>query len=117
MSTISRWNSLNLLSLKQYGTIEFRRCHATLNSDFVSAWTWFCVGFVEKISQASMFDTFLYPFIGDGTSIEVGLQRLVDAQNHATIEDLFIVMCDGKDPYMPRDAFEKLICCKQYIKR
>ena len=116
MNTISRWNSLNLLSLKQYGTIEFRRCHATLNSDFVSAWTWFCVGFVEKFSQASMFDTFLYPFIGDGTSIEVGLQRLVDAQNHATIEDLFSVMCDGKDPYMPRGAFEKLICCKQYIK-
>ena len=62
-----------------------------------------------------MFDTFLYPFIGDGTSIEVGLQRLVDAQNLATIEDLFSVMCDVNDPYMPRGAFEKLICCKQYI--
>lgn len=117
MNTISRWNSLNLLSLKQYGTIEFRRCHATLDSDFVSAWTWFCVGFVEKFSQPYMFDTFLYPFIGDGASIEVGLQRLVDAQNHATIEDLFSIMCDGNDPYMPRGAFEKLICCNPDIRR
>lgn len=109
MNTISRWNSLNLLSLKQYGTIEFRRMHATLDSDFVSAWTWFCVGFVEKFSQASMFDRYLYPFVGGAKSMEVGLERLVNAQNHATIEDLHDIM-NGDDPAMPRSAFDKLIC-------
>jgi hypothetical protein len=109
MNTISRWNSLNLLSLKQYGTIEFRRMHATLDSDFVSAWTWFCVGFVEKFSQASMFDRYLYPFVGGAKIMEVGLERLVNAQNHATIEDLHDIM-NGDDPAMPRSAFDKLIC-------
>jgi hypothetical protein len=109
-NTISRWNSLNLLSLKLYGTIEFRRMHATLDPDIVSAWTWFCVGFVEKFSQDSMFDTFLYPFFGDGISKDHGLERLIDAQNHATIEDLFSIMCDKNDPAMPTKAFETLFC-------
>ena len=65
---LSRWNSLNLLSLKQYGTIEFRRMHATLDSDFVTAWTWSCVGFVEKFSQPCMFNSYLYPFVDGATS-------------------------------------------------
>jgi len=110
INTISRWNSLNLLSLKQYGTIEFRRMHATLDPDFVSAWTWFCVGFVEKFSQASMFDRYLYPFVGGATSMEAGLQRLVNAQINATIEDLYEIMCNEDDPSMPPSAFDKLIC-------
>jgi len=111
MNTISRWNSLNLLSLKPYGTVEFRRMHATLDSDFISAWTWFCVGFVEKFSQPSMFEKYLRPFVGgEEISMEVGLERLVNAQNHATIEDLFDIMCNEEDPAMPRSAFDKLIC-------
>ncbi|KAK1742684.1 hypothetical protein QTG54_006281 [Skeletonema marinoi] len=110
INTISRWNSLNLLSLKQYGTIEFRRMHATLDPDFVSAWTWFCVGFVEKFSQASMFDRYLHPFVGGATSMEVGLGRLLNAQNNATIEDLYEIMCNEDDPSMPPSAFDKLIC-------
>ncbi|KAL7491489.1 hypothetical protein ACHAWT_002809 [Skeletonema menzelii] len=114
MNTISRWNSLNLLSLKPYGTIEFRRMHATLDSELVSAWTWFCVGFVEKFSQASMFDRYLHPFVGGATSIETGLERLLDAQNNATIEDLYDIMCNEDDPSMPPSAFDKLICNHRY---
>lgn len=110
VNTISRWNSLNLLSLKQYGTIEFRRMHATLDSDFVSAWTWFCVGFVEKFSQPCMFNRYLYPFVGGKTSMEAGLGHLLDAQNNATIEDLYNIMCNGDDLCMPPGAFDKLFC-------
>lgn len=110
VNTISRWNSLNLLSLKSYGTIEFRRMHATLDSDFVSAWTWFCVGFVEKFSQPYMFNRYLYPFVGGDTSMEAGLKQLADAQNNATIEDLSKIMCNGDDPCMPPSAFDKLFC-------
>ena len=114
MDTISRWNSLNLLSLKPYGTVEFRRMHATLNADFVSAYAWFCCGFVEKFSQALMWEKHLLPFVGIGTSLEVGLARLVDAQNQATIEDLYDIMCCENDPAMPRSAFEVLICNEYY---
>eukprot|EP00956_Cyclotella_meneghiniana_P043121 scaffold253580_cov93-Cyclotella_meneghiniana.AAC.1 len=72
IDTISRWNSLNLLSLEPYGTIEFRRMHATLNADFVSAYTWFCCGFVEKFSQASMWEKYLLPLLAEAQT-----QRLV----------------------------------------
>ena len=112
-NTISRWNSLNLLSLQPYGTVEFRRMHATLDAGLVSAWTWFCVGFVEKFSQPEMFDGYLYPFLSDATSMEAGLERLLYAQNNATIEDLYEIMCGGDEPTMPSSAFDKLIC-KRY---
>ena len=68
------------------------------------------VGFVEKFSRASMFDRYLYPFVGGAMSMEVGLERLVNAQNHATIEDLLDIMCNEEDPAMPRSAFDKLFC-------
>ncbi len=120
-NTISRWNSLNLMSLKKYGTLEFRRMHATLNPDFVSAWTWFCVGFVEKFSESNMFEKFLYPFISinsnaansseicDADSWNVGLERLVHAQNHATIEDLIEIMDDNSSPIIPADTISILM--------
>jgi len=121
-NTISRWNSLNLMSLKQYGTLEFRRMHATLNADFVSAWTWFCVGFVEKFSNSNMFEKFLYPFVsinsnggisinefGEADSWRVGLERLANAQNHATIEDLIEIMDDKSSPIVPTNTISILL--------
>ena len=137
-NTISRWNSLNLMSLKPYGTIEFRRMHATLDADFVSAWTWFCVGFVERFSDPKMFDRFLYPFLvnegrdgnaannSGGTAAaaadgvdngdwKIGLERLIHAQNHATIEDLLEIMCDESDPIVPLDTLSILMGDKKKI--
>lgn len=108
-SAISRWNSLNLLPLHSYGTIEFRRMHATLNSDFVSAWTWFCVGFVEKFSSPSMFDKYLYPFLQSDKSWDEGLERLSQAQNHETIEDLIEIMSDEDDSILPQNTFQVLM--------
>jgi hypothetical protein len=50
-STLFRNCSLNLLALKKYGTVEIRRMHATLDQEFVVAWTRFCVAFVEKVGR------------------------------------------------------------------
>ena len=107
--TISRWNSLNLLPIHSYGTIEFRRMHATLNSDFVSAWTWFCVGFVERFSSPSMFDKYLYPFLQSDMSWDEGLERLTQAQNYGTIEDLIEILSDEDDPVLPQNTFQVLM--------
>lgn len=109
--TISRWNSLNLLSLKKYGTIEFRRMHATLDADFVSSWTWFCCGFVERFRDSSMFDRFLYPFI-NADSWETGLEKLADVQHYVTIEDLYDIMCDEDDRVLASTTLAALMCSK-----
>lgn len=105
LETLSRWNSLNLISLKMYGTVEFRRMHASLNADFVSAWTWLCVGFVEKFSSPVMFDKFLYPFLEGIGDWKVGLERLAEAQNNATFDDLKELMCED----LPTTVFEALL--------
>ena len=108
-NTMFRWNSLNLLSLQKYGTIEFRRMHASLNGDFVSSWTWFCVGFVEKFSHPSMFEKFLHPFLLED-DVENGLEKLVTAQSGATIEDLHEAMHDdSSDPLLPKHVFAALL--------
>ena len=65
---------------------------------------------MEKFSQPCMFDRYLYPFVGGKTSKEAGLGHLMDAQNNATIEDLYNIMCNGDDPCMPPGAFDKLFC-------
>jgi len=36
---------------------------ATLNSNFVNARTWFCVGFVEKFGDPKYFDKFAKPYL------------------------------------------------------
>eukprot|EP00804_Cyclotella_cryptica_P007642 CCRYP_015254-RA/>CCRYP_015254-RA protein AED:0.09 eAED:0.09 QI:365/-1/1/1/-1/0/1/0/658 len=79
-NTLSRWNSLNLLPINSYGTIEFRRMDASLNADFVSAWTWFCVGFVERFSSSIMWNKFLFPFLDAGSNCKLCLERLAEAQ-------------------------------------
>ncbi|KAL7528972.1 hypothetical protein ACHAXR_005558 [Thalassiosira sp. AJA248-18] len=108
-NTLSRWNSLNLLPIHSYGTIEFRRMHASLDADFVSAWTWFCVGFVERFSSPVMRERFLYPFLKPGLGWKLGLQRLAEAQSNATIEDLIEVMSDESDPVLPTHVLQVLM--------
>jgi hypothetical protein len=115
-NTISRWNSLNLLPINSYGTIEFRRMHATLDAHFVSAWTWFCVGFVEKLCSCDMTmrQKYLLPFVEENISWEQGLERLAEAQNNATIEDLIEIM--SNDQVLPANTIHVLMgnCCSEY---
>lgn len=107
-NTIFRNNSLNLLALDKYGTVEFRRLHATLDSEFISAYTWFCVGFVEKFCSRALFHQFVAPFIDDASSWEAGLEKLIKAQNSATLEDLIEIMMDPLDPVIPVSTFSIL---------
>lgn len=108
-STISRWNSLNLLPINSYGTVEFRRMHASLDADFVSAWTWFCVGFVEKFSSPDMYTKYLHQFLTPELSWDQCLERLADAQNNATIEDLIEIMCTEGEPALPKSTLHALM--------
>jgi hypothetical protein len=110
-NTIFRNNSLNLLALDKYGTVEFRRMHATLDTSFISAYTWFCVGFVEKFSRYS--HQFVNPFIDDATTWEGGLENLISMQNKATIEDLMDFMTDPLDPVVTESTFQTLLGGKQ----
>lgn len=104
-NTISRWCALNLLPLHKYGTIEVRRCHATLDADWVCAWTWFCVGFVEKlISCPTTHDNFFRQIINAETWLEM-LSRLEAAQNQATLEDL-VELLEGS---LPEGTFATLL--------
>ena len=109
INTISRWNSLNLLPINTYGTLEFRRMHASLNADFVSAWTWFCVGFVEKFSSPVMWNKFLHPFLNPTLSWKQNLELFVQAQNNATIEDLIDTLTDNHDQAVPPNVFQILM--------
>ena len=88
-STLFRKCSLNLCALKKYGTVEFRRMHATLHPGFINAWTRFCVGFVELF--AKHYDKFAMPYLS-AANWQEGLTRLVEAQNRATLEDLVELM-------------------------
>lgn len=106
-NTIFRNNSLNLLAIDKYGTVEFRRMHATLNASFISAYCWFCTGFVEKFSRSS--HLFVNPFIDDARTWEDGLEKLISMQNKATIEDLMEFMTDPMDPVVTDSTFQTLI--------
>ena len=43
--------SLNLEHVTTFGTLEFRRMHATTDPDWVLCWSHFCAAFVEKFSR------------------------------------------------------------------
>lgn len=69
---------MNLRALRKYGTVEFRRMHATLDADFVSAWTWFCVGFLELFARPESFDEYTRYFL-EGGDWTLGWARLIEA--------------------------------------
>jgi len=104
-----RRNSLNLVCLKKYGTVEFRRMHGTLDPAFISAWSWFCVGFVEKYSDPGSFARHAIAFFDDAPNWWTGLGRLIEAQNKATMEDLLECMQEEESPYVPPSAMAALI--------
>lgn len=134
--TLYRRNSLNLCSLHKYGTVEFRRMHATLDARFVNAWTWFCVGFVEKFSQPAEYEKVIqrhFSFSSNNTMDQNGedcwrksLELLYQAQNEATLEDLMELLTSDpikqddeeidKDagPMVPPSTFEILLSAVQW---
>ena len=102
--SVFRWNGLNLFSLRKYGTIEFRRMHATLDADFISSWTWFVVAFVEHFSKPEAFEE-LGKACWESDGPSEGLAKLVQAQNEATIEDLAEII----SPMVPPKTFKILL--------
>ena len=103
-NSVFRWNGLNLFSLRKYGTIEFRRMHATLDADFISAWTWFVVAFVEYFSKPEAFEELGEACLGSDSPSD-GLTELVQAQDNATLEDLTEIMT----PMLPPETFKILL--------
>jgi len=101
--TLYRRNSLNLYCLQKYGTIEFRRMHATLDADFVRAWTWFCTGFVEATS--ARYQELSARYWEDAPNWWTGLERLVTDQDEATLEDLMELL----EGHVPPSTFPTLL--------
>ena len=85
--TLSRKCSLNLLSLKSYGTVEVRRYHGSLNPQVVSAWTRLCVGFVEYFMRPENQDL-VNACVGCGADERGMMKVLIDFQNKASLEML-----------------------------
>ena len=73
----------NLNRVTKYGTLEFRRQHATLDADAVCRWAHFCVCFVEAFRRPSP----LVDVVLDGP-LEAGLDELRRAQATATLAKL-----------------------------
>ena len=51
----------------------------------------------------------------DNDNWKIGLERLIHAQNHATIEDLIEIMCDESDPIVPFDTLSILMGSKKDV--
>lgn len=49
---LGRYCSLNVQSVRKYGTLEMRRFHGTLDGDLIAHWAHLCVAFVEGFRHA-----------------------------------------------------------------
>ena len=114
-SRLGRHGSLNLRRLTSYGTLEFRRCHGTLDEARIVRWPAFCTAFVEAFRTHSC-----APIVGiapraDEVEGEAplhtppfapvsvpcddpGLTHLQVAQERATVEELVQAMGDHIEP-------------------
>ena len=84
--------SLNLLSLRRYGTLEVRRFHSTLDSTLAVRWAHFCVAFVDA------FATLLPQEILSQPTADAALLALQLAQETATPSELVACMAGYIDP-------------------
>ena len=114
--TLGRKCSLNLLALKKYGTVEMRRMHATLDADFVAAWTRFCVGFVEYFAKDRLASSdenlsldLVKVCLEEAPDASKGLEQLIKTQNHATMEDLIELLSAGEHPIVSASTFRVLL--------
>lgn len=82
-AALGRYCSLNLNRITSYGTLEFRRQHATLDAHAVCRWAHFCVAFVEAFcTPSALLRTVLE------APLDVALSALREAQATATLAQL-----------------------------
>lgn len=81
---LGKYNSLNVRPLFAYGTLEFRRMHASTDEDLVMRWAHVCATFVETCADESLLERYM----GEETSHDEGLERLAVDQEAATLADL-----------------------------
>ena len=92
-SALGRYCSLNLMPICQYGTIEIRRFHGTLNANTLCCWSAFCVSFVERF--LSSMDAVKAVF---DAPLAQGLAALNEAQEGATLQQLEAEMSSHLHP-------------------
>ena len=101
----------NITVHHRYGTVEFRRMHATLDADSVACWTKFCVSFVQLFGEDyARHGRCFFEGVEDWETCgwEAGLDRLIQAQNEATMEELLEVMAHPVTGYLTPTDFEVL---------
>jgi hypothetical protein len=81
---LGKYCSLNLLPLASYGTLEFRRQHASTDEAFVVRWAHFCVAFVEAFADEAL----LAPYFACAGGAAAGLRRLQREQRLASVAEL-----------------------------
>ena len=102
---IGRYVGLNLCRVCSYGTVEFRRYHATLDPGAVVRWAHFCVAFVETFCNEveAVKEVF-------GPSIEDGRAWLRSEQENATISHLMdSLVAAGFHEYGDQDFVDCLL--------
>lgn len=87
---LGKYCGLNVLPLAVYGTLEFRRQHASTDEAFILRWAHFCCSFVETFGAD---DAFLARYIG--VPMHEGLARLEEDQRRATLPELMSFL-DGR---------------------
>ena len=92
-SELGRYCSLNLQSVRRYGTLEIRRFHGTLDGDLLVHWCHFCAAFVETFHVAT-------PEVDRLLSLPLpeALSALSVAQEKASPDELMRAMADLVDP-------------------
>lgn len=89
---LGKYCSLNLLPLHRYGTLEFRRQHASTDETFIVRWARFCVAFVEAFADERLLGTYM------GVEVHAGLQRLQAEQQMATTDELSAALGEYCEP-------------------
>ena len=81
---LGRTASLNLQSLSEHGTLEFRRFHSSACGATLAHWAAFCVGFVECFHT----EDGLVAAVLEAPTLGEGLAALREAQEAATMDGL-----------------------------
>jgi len=94
-SKLGKYCSLNLLPLRLFGTLEFRRQHASTDETLIARWAHFCVAFVETFAAEDL----LEPYLKVGA--EEGLMKLKTEQRLATVDELMLRLGARVPPDLP----------------
>ncbi|KAG8462358.1 hypothetical protein KFE25_012178 [Diacronema lutheri] len=105
---LGKYCSLNLLPLRTYGTVEFRRRHASTDARSVVRWARVCVAFVEAFADERL----LAPYLG--VDAHDGLLRLQREQLLATTDEL-IARLDAHCAARELVASLRADCCGPHV--